>query len=123
MNSKVFMVLRILLGVFVLLFGFNKFFNFMPMPEMSADVGAYFGALMNSKTMVLVALVEIAAGIALVFNKFGALMSLILMSISVNAVLFHAVLDPGGIGGALVLLILNVVILYGYKDKYKALLN
>ncbi|WP_375239051.1 DoxX family membrane protein [Aurantibacter sp.] len=123
MNSKVFMVLRILLGVFVLLFGFNKFFNFMPLPEMSADAGAYFGALMNSKTMVLVALVEIAAGIALVFNKFGALMSLILMSISVNAVLFHAVLDPGGIGGALVLLILNVVILYGYKDKYKALLN
>lgn len=123
MNSTVFKVLRILLGVFVLLFGFNKFLNFMPMPELSADAGAYFGALMNSKTMVLVAIVEIVAGVALISNKFAALMSLILMSVSVNAVLFHAVLDPVGIGGALVLLILNVAVLYGFKDKYKGLLQ
>jgi hypothetical protein len=45
------------------------------------------------------------------------------MSISVNAVLFHATLDPGGIGGAALLLILNLVVLYGYKDKYKGLLS
>ena len=122
MNSKVFMVLRILLGLFVLVFGLNKFLNFMPMPELSADAGAYFGALSNSKTLMLVALVEIIAGLALIFNKYGALLALILMSVSINAVLFHAVLDPGGIGGALVLLILNIAVLIGYKDKYKSLL-
>jgi len=122
MNSKVFMVLRILLGLFALVFGLNKFFHFMPMPEISADAGVYFGALKNSKTMMLVAVVEIVAGIALVFNKFGALLALILMSVPINAVLFHAVLDPGGIAGALVLLILNIAVLFGYKDKYKNLL-
>ena len=93
------------------------------MPELNADAGAYFGALVNSKTMVLVGIVEIIAGLALLLNKYGALLALILMSISVNAVLFHAVLDPGGIGGAAVLLILNIAVLYGYKDKYKALLS
>jgi putative oxidoreductase len=123
MNSKVFMVVRILLGLFVLVFGLNKFFNFMPMPELSADAGAYFGALSNSKTLMLVAFVEIVAGLALIFNKYSALLALILMSVSINAVLFHAVLDPGGIGGALVLLILNIVVLFGYKDKYKTLLT
>ena len=123
MNSKVFMVVRILLGLFVLVFGLNKFFNFMPMPELSADAGAYFGALSNSKTLMLVALVEIVAGLALIFNKYGALLALILMSVSINAVLFHAVLDPGGIAGALVLLILNIAVLFGYKDKYKTLLT
>jgi len=123
MNAKVFMVLRILLGLFVLVFGLNKFLQFMPMPELSADAGAYFGALINSKTMILVALVEIVAGLALIFNKFGALFALILMSISLNAVLFHAVLDPGGIGGAVVLLILNIAVLFGYKDKYQELLS
>lgn len=123
MNSKVFMVLRILLGLFVLVFGLNKFLNFMPMGEMSADAGAYFGALVNSKTLTLVALVEIIAGLALIFNKFGSLLALILMSVSVNAVLFHAVLDPGNIAGALVLLVLNIAVLYGYKDKYKDLLS
>jgi len=44
------------------------------------------------------------------------------MSVSINAVLFHAVLDPAGIAGAAVLLILNIAVLYGYKNKYKSLL-
>ena len=107
MNSKVFMILRILLGVFVLVFGVNKFADFLPMPELSAEAGAYFGALTSSKTMLLVGIVEIVAGLALLLNKYGALLTVILMSISVNAFLFHAVLDPGGIGGAAVLLIPN----------------
>ena len=125
MNSKVSMVLRILLGLFVLVFGANKLVpgGFIPMPEMSADAGAYFGALDSSKTLLLVAIVEVVAGLALIFNKYGALMALILMSISVNAVLFHLTLDPGGIGGAAVLLILNIAVLFGYKSKYKDLLN
>ena len=90
---------------------------------MSEDAMAYFGALMNSKTMALVAVVEIVAGLALILNKFGALLALILMSVSVNAVLFHAVLDQANIAGALVLLVLNIAVLFGYKDQYKALLN
>lgn len=123
MNSKVFTVVRLLLGVFVLVFGVNKFADFLPMPELSSDAAAYFGALINSKTMILVGLVEIIAGLALILNKYGALLAIILMSISVNAFLFHAVLDPAGIGGAAVLLVLNIAVLFGYKDKYKALLN
>lgn len=121
MNSKVFMVLRVILGIFVLVFGLNKFLNFMPMGEMSEAAGAYFGALTNSKTMDLVAIVEIIAGISLIFNKYGALLALILMSVSINAVLFHATLEPGSIPGALVLLALNIIVLFGYKDKYKSL--
>ena len=123
MNSKVFMVLRILLGLFVLVFGLNKFLHFIPMGEMSQEAGAYFGALVSTKTLTLVAVVEIVAGLALIFNKFGALWALILMSVSINAVLFHATLDPAGIAGSLVLLILNILVLSGYKKKYKDLLN
>jgi len=123
MNSKLFLVLRILLGIFVLVFGFNKFLNFMPMPEMSEGAVAYFGALMSAKTLVLVAIIEIVAGLAFIFNKYGALLALILMSVSINAVLFHLTLDPGGIGGAAVLLILNIAVLIGYKDQYKTLLS
>jgi hypothetical protein len=122
MNAKVFMILRIVLGIFVLVFGLNKFLGFMPMPELSAEAGAYFGALTSAKTMTLVGAVEVVAGLALILNKYGALLALILMSVSINAVLFHAVLDPAGIAGAAVLLILNITVLYGYKDKYKDLL-
>ena len=122
MKSKILMGARIILGLFVLIFGLNKFLEFLPMMEMSAEAGAYFGALSSAKVITLVAIVEIAAGLALILNKYGALLSLILMSISINAVLFHATLAPEGIGPALVLLILNIIALYNYKDSYKALL-
>lgn len=123
MNSKVFMVVRILLGLFVLAFGLNKFLNFIPMEAPTGDAGAYFGALMNTKTLMLVGIVEILAGLALLLNKYGALMSLILMSVSVNALLFHLTLDPANSMGAVILLVLNVLALLGYKDKYKDLLS
>ncbi len=123
MNSKVFMVLRILLGLFVLIFGANKFLNFIPPFELSDAGMNYFGALSSTKTLTMVAIVEILAGLALIFNKFGALMSVILMSVSVNAVLFHATLDPVNIGPALVMLVLNILMLVGYKDKYQAMLK
>lgn len=123
MNSKVFMAIRMLLGLFVLVFGLNKFLNFLPAPEVTGDAGAYFGALVSSKTITLVALVEVLAGLALLLNKFGALMAIILMSVSVCAVLFHATLAPEGIGPALGLLILNVLTLIEYKDRYKDILR
>jgi uncharacterized membrane protein YphA (DoxX/SURF4 family) len=124
MNAKVFLGLRIFLGLFVLVFGLNKFFHFMPGPQnLSADAQTYFGALMSAKTLMLVGIVEVVAGLALIFNKFGALMAIILMSVAVNAVLFHVVLDMGNIVPAIALLVLNILVLYGYKDKYTALLN
>jgi hypothetical protein len=95
----------------------------MEMGEMSESAGNYFGALMSTKTITLVAIVEIAAGLALLLNKFGALMMLVLMSVSINAILFHAMLEPGSIAGALMMLVLNIVMLYAYKDKYKDLLR
>ena len=123
MNPKLFLVLRILLGLFLLVFGANKFLNFMPPMEMSDAAMGYFGALASTQTLTMVALVEIAAGLALVLNKFGALMSLILMSVSVNAVLFHATLEPASIGPAAVMLLLNIAMLIGYKEHYKSLLK
>ncbi len=123
MNSKVVLVLRIVFGLFLVTFGLNKFFDFMPPMEMGEAAGNYFGALMNTKTMMLVAIVELAAGLSLLLNKYAALMMLILMSVSVNAVLFHATLEPGTIPPALALLVLNIVMLFAYKDKYKDLLK
>jgi uncharacterized membrane protein YphA (DoxX/SURF4 family) len=123
MNSKVFMVLRIVLGLMLLVFGLNKFFHFMPDFQGLSDTAmAYLGGLASSNTFKLIAIVEILSGLALIFNKYGALMSLILMSVSVNAVLFHAVLNPANIVPAIILLVLNILVVYGYKAKYKDLL-
>jgi len=123
MNSKVVLVLRIVFGLALLFFGANKLFGFMdPPPPPEAAMG-YWGALGASKTLMLVGVVEVLAALSLLLNKYGALMMLILMSVSVNAVLYHATLDPDGIPMGAALLVLNVVMLYAFKDKYKDLLN
>jgi putative oxidoreductase len=123
MNSKVVLVLRIVFGLALLFFGANKLFGFMDPPPPPEVAMGYWAALMTSKTMTVVAIVEVAAGLSLLLNKYGALMMLILMSVSVNAVLYHATLDQGGLPMGGVLLVLNIVMLYVYKDKYKDLLN
>lgn len=123
MNSKVFMVLRILLGLFVIVFGLNKFLNFIPFGEVPEAFGNYMGILQSAKVMYLVGAIEIISGLALIFNKYGALMALILMSVSINAVMAHAAFLPDGIAGSIVLLVLNIAVLFGYKDKYKSLLD
>jgi len=68
MNSKVFMVIRIIFALALLFFGANKFFHFMdPRPPPDAAMG-YWTALTATKTMVLVAIVEIVAGLTLLLN-------------------------------------------------------
>lgn len=124
MNSKVLLILRILFGVFLVFFGANKFGQWMTPPgEMTADMQNYFGALMSTKTMTLVAIVEIAAGLSLLLNKYASLMMVILMSVSINAVLYHLTLDSANTLMAAVMLVLNLVMLYAYKDNYKGLLS
>ena len=123
MNSKVFMVLRIILALILIVFGANKFFNFLPAPEgMSPEAMTYFGVLMSTKTLTLVGLVEVVAGLALLFNKYAALMSVILMSVSVNIILYHLSLDINNIAPGIAVFVLNVIMLYGYRDKYKEIL-
>jgi putative oxidoreductase len=57
----------------------------------------YWVALMASKTMTLIVIVEIAAGLSLLLKKYASLMMIILMSVSVNAVLYHLTLDPASV--------------------------
>ena len=123
MNSKVFMVIRIIFALALLFFGANKLFHFMDPPTSPEESMGYWTAIMATKTIKVVALVEIVSGLTLLLNKYAALMMIILMSVSVNAILYHIAMDPDAIGMAVGLIILNIVMLYGYKDKYKELFN
>ena len=93
-----------------------------PPPSPEESMG-YWTALMATKTIKVVALVEIVSGLTLLLNKYAALMMIILMSVSVNAILYHLALDPASIGMAIGLLLLNILMLYNYKDSYKELLK
>ena len=122
MNSKVIMGVRILLGVFCIIFGLNKFIGFLPMPEIAGDGGTLMGIYVTSGFMTIIAVLELLGGIALVANKFVPLALTVLTAIMFNAFLFHLLHDMGGIGGAVLGLLLCLILVYANRDRFSQVL-
>ena len=80
MKSKIFLVVRLLFAIILLVFGINKFVEFLPPFELEGSALNYFTALAESKTLDLVGVVETVAGLSLLLNKYGALWAGIMMS-------------------------------------------
>ena len=124
MKTKLYMIVRILAGLMLVVFGSNKFLGFIEMQPGSLEMGAFMMALFQSGyLMKLVAVVEVLAGIAFLLNKYTALMAVVLMPVMLNAFLAHLFLDIGGIGGATILLVFTIVIMLNNVDRYRNILR
>ena len=122
MNSKLTMALRILLGLILVVFGANKFLDFMPHMEMPEPAGKLMMAMMASGYMLkLVGATEVFVGLLLLVKKWVPLSLVVLAPISINMVLFHLFLAPAGIGPAAIVTIINVVLIYDNWSKFKIL--
>lgn len=122
MNTKITLVLRLLLGLILFVMGANKFFHFLPMPPMEGPPADFMGALIATGYMFpLIALTEIVAGVLLLTNKWTGLALILTATISLNIVLFHLVLAPSGIAPAALVAVLNVVLIYAHWKKFKTL--
>ncbi len=122
--KKVIIGLRILFGLEFLVFGANKFFNFLPMPEMAGEAGNYMGALFSTGYMFpTIAIIEILAGLALITNKYTALMLVVLAPVTFNIFGFHASLAPDGLAMGVVMMVLHVFLMLQYKNRYVQLLK
>ena len=115
-------IISILLGLVLITFGLNKFFNFMPVMELSAPGLEFMGAFVKvGYGMTIVAIIEILTGILIATNKFRALALVILFPIMLNALLFHVFLDPENIFPAVLAVGMNSFLMYSSKEKYSPL--
>lgn len=122
MNLNAEKVTRSLLALILIVFGLNKFLNFMPLPPMPEPAESFMGALMETGyIMVIVAALEVISGIFLMINKYSALMLVLVFPVLLNAFLFHLFLDFKGIGGALLALSLAIFLMYKSFNTYKVL--
>lgn len=119
MNAKVTMGIRILFGVFLLVFGLNKFIGFMQFPEIPGDGGTLMGIYMSSGFMTIIGVLEIVCGVLLLVGKFVPLALTIASAIMLNAFLFHALHDPKNLAGAILGCILSIILVYAYRDGFK----
>ena len=125
MKPKIDLALRILTGLILVIFGANKFLQFMPPPpDMTPEMVTGFTSLMGLKfIMPTVAIVEILVGASLLSNLFTRLTLVMLVPISYSIVAFHLAFDPAGIGPAAFIAILNAYLLLQQKAAFKEVLS
>lgn len=117
------LVIRSLMGFAFVVFGLNYFFEFLPAQDPPpADAGAFLGALVAGKVLALAKLIEIAAGLALLSNRFVPLALTLLAPIIVNINLFHIVYAPGTLALPLVLVAFELWLAWAYRDAFRPML-
>lgn len=111
--------MRVLLGAFLVLYALNQFLHFLPsgygkMPEEAR----YF---IDAVYMYLpfLYMLEIVIGLLLIFNKWTAAILIVLFPLSVSFLIFtYANQDLAETWPALLVALLNLALLFSYKDKY-----
>ncbi len=124
MKNNILTGLSILFGFMMATFGLNKFFNFMPMPEMSEEMMQIMGAFVTIKWILpLVGIIEIIGGVLISIPKTRALGALIILPVMVGIFVHHLVHDLAGIGMALVLFAINIWVIVANWNKYSPILK
>lgn len=124
MANKILNILSILFGLGMIVFGANKFFNFMPMPKLTPEQMEIFSAFTKiGWLMPLVALAEIVGGILIAIPRTRAIGALVMLPIIVGILAHHLHHDPAGIGAGAVFALIELWILWEYRGKYAQLFN
>ncbi len=122
MNATFTTILRVILGAALLLFGINKFFNFIPMFEMPPAAANFLESLAaTGYAFYVVAALEILIGSLLLLKKWVPFALVLLAPLSVNILLFHLFLDISDVAVAIVIFTLNVLLMYKYWKAYRPL--
>lgn len=124
MNSTFTKIIRIILALLLILIGANKFFQFIPAPNIPDGAAQFMGSLQATGYILpALGIVEICIGLMLLFNKWVAFAVLALVPISVNVLLYHVFLDIPHIGVAALVAIINFILIYKLWPKYRPLFH
>lgn len=99
-------------------------FHFLPQPPPSNPLAVqYFTVLITSHYMVLVFLVQLVGGLLLLANRFVPLALTILAPVLVNILLFHSLMDQGGIAPGLLCSLMWIFLFTRYRRAFDGILE
>lgn len=117
-------VLCILFGLMFINAGLNKFLNYMPMPEMTAEQMKLMEAFMKiSWLMPLIGVIEVIGGLLFMLPKYRALGAIVILPITVGIVIHNAIFEPTGLAIALPFFLINLWIIFDNWNKYKPMIS
>src|SRR5882762_10305837 len=104
-------IARVLLGLIFVVFGSNAFLHFIPMPPLPQNLAGDFLK------------VFFASGYVYLIGRFVPLGLTILAAIIFNILVFHILMAHEGFPPALVVTVLELFLLWRYRDAFAGLLR
>lgn len=122
MNSQFTMLVRIVLGIMLVVFGSNMFLHFIPLPPPTGSAADFMNSLSaTGYVFPVVGMLEVFIGVMLLLKKWVAFALILFAPISVNILLFHLFLDIPGVSAAILVVILNSILIYKHWKQYTPL--
>ena len=117
-------IICVLFGLMFINAGLNKFFNYLPVPELPADQLKVMAALMSIPwLMPLLASMEIIGGTLFAIPKTRPLGAIVIFPIMVGILLHHLTVAPEGIIMAVILFAINIWIIFDNCGKYELIMK
>ena len=117
-------ILCVLFGLMFLNAGLDKFFHYMPMPELPADIIKVLEAFGTIKwLMPLVGFIEIVGGLLFIVPKTRALGAIVILPVMAGIILHNSVFMPSGLSIAGVLLLINIWVIADNWKKYQPMVS
>ena|ERR1700722_10628114 len=125
MKNNILFVLCLLAGLLFIIFGLNKFFNYMPppkeMPEKMVKMGTAFAEI--GWLMPLVGLFEVIGGLLLIIPRTRALGAIVLVPILTGILLADISIAPSALPMVFVLIAIIVWVIVENRAKYLPMIN
>ncbi len=118
-------IVRILMGLPLFLFGLNAFLHFIPEPKpvLPPEVIAFITALKDSGYMLkLIGATHLIVGALLLVNRFVPLALALFAPFMVNSVAFHLCLERSGLPMALVFAGFELYLAWVYRAAFRPML-
>jgi putative oxidoreductase len=117
-------IARLLLGLGFVVFGSNAFLHFIPMPPIPQTLaGDFTRVFINSGYATVIGVLQLISGLLLLIGRFVPLALTILGAIIFNILVFHALMAPEGFPPGIVVTILELFLVWRYREAFIPLLR
>jgi hypothetical protein len=112
-------IARYLIALVFIVFGLNGFLHFLPQkPPESEMAKQYVTVMLASHYLMFVFALQLIAGVLFLFRRAVPLALIVAGPLIVNILLFHVLMDPGGIVPGLVVTALWFVIYWQFRAAF-----
>lgn len=117
-------VLCILFALMFINAGLDKFFHYMPRPEMTAEQMKLMEAFMKiSWLMPLIGTIELIGGLLFILPKYRALGAIVILPVMVGIIAHNAIYEPSGLLIAIPFFLINLWIIADNWNKYTPMIS